>query len=148
MTLTPWLVAWLIMATSGLTPETLRTRNAYLAARSRIAHELVVEQHRHHSQRLDVRPDVERWRTLVEAYFPPSEVDRALSIIRCESGGDPRAFNRRSRAAGLFQHLLKYWEKRSAAAGWSGADPFDPTANVAVAAWLWRTGGWGHWTCA
>ncbi len=90
---------------------------------------------------------VEAWRTLVVAYFPASQVERAMRVMNCESGGNPFAKNRSSSASGLFQHLGKYWATRSAKAGWAGADIFDPTANVAVAAWLQRTGGWGHWVC-
>ena len=94
------------------------------------------------------RAGVEQWRPLVATYFRPGDVDRALRIMGCESGGDPNAANSRSSARGLMQHLGKYWAKRSAAAGWAGASIFDPTANVAVAAWLRdQPGGWGHWTC-
>jgi soluble lytic murein transglycosylase-like protein len=90
---------------------------------------------------------VEVWRGLVAEFFPADQVDRALRVMWCESKGDPGAVNGRSGAAGLFQHLPKYWDDRAAKAGWAGADIFDPTANVAVAAWLWRWGGWGHWSC-
>ena len=71
-----------------------------------------------------------------------------MRVIACESGGNPNAKNSGSSASGLFQHLAaKYWVSRSASAGWAGASVFDPEANVAVAAWLQRTGGWGHWVC-
>ena len=91
---------------------------------------------------------VEQWRSLVETYFRAADVDRALRIMRCESGGNPNAKSPISSASGLMQHLGKYWAARSAAAGWAGASIFDPTANVAVAAWLRdQAGGWGHWVC-
>ena len=97
---------------------------------------------------------VEPWRPLVEKHFPPGLVDDALSVMYCESKGDPLAVNRYSAAAGLFQHLPFYWPSRSAAAGWAGADVFDPEANIAVAAWLVnrtivveRREPWGHWVC-
>lgn len=90
---------------------------------------------------------VEQWRPLVSAYFATEQVDRAMRVMACESGGNPSAKNPRSSASGLFQHLARYWPSRSAKAGWAGASIWDPTANVAVAAWLWRTGGWGHWEC-
>lgn len=89
--------------------------------------------------------NVEQWRGLVSAYFPAEQVDRALCIMSYESGGNPSAKNPSSSASGLFQHLARYWPERSAKAGWAGADIFDPTANTAVAAWLWSVGGWGHW---
>jgi len=90
---------------------------------------------------------VEQWRPLVERWFDADEVETALRVMACESGGDPNAVNVRSGAAGLFQHLPKYWPERSRKAGWEGADIFDPEANIAVAAWLQRTGGWRHWVC-
>lgn len=97
-------------------------------------------------------PRVEQWRPLVEQYWGAAgygdEVEYALMILHAESTGVPTAVNPRSNASGLFQHLPKYWEERSRAAGWAGADIFDPEANVAVAAWLRATSpryGWRHW---
>ena len=99
----------------------------------------------------DLVPDevtrVADWRPLVAQYFEPHHVDRALGIIRCESGGRARAKNPASTASGLFQHLASLWPERSAKAGWAGSDVFDPVANVAVAAWLvYADGGWSHWS--
>ena len=89
---------------------------------------------------------VEQWRPLVATYFRPDDVDRALRIMECESGGVASAANKSSSARGLFQHLGKYWVARSAAAGFAGVSIFDPTANVATAAWLRdQPGGWLHW---
>lgn len=90
--------------------------------------------------------DTEDWRPLVEAFFSPSDVARAMDVIGCESGGDPNAKNRHSSASGLFQHLGSFWGERSEVSGYAGSDIFDPLANVAVAAWLvYDGGGWGHW---
>jgi soluble lytic murein transglycosylase-like protein len=95
----------------------------------------------------------ENWRGLVSQYFPGDLVDEALSIIQCESKGDPSAYNSRSGASGLFQFIPGTWANVSPKAGWGGASPFDPEANVASAAWLvdysidhgqYR---WYHWTC-
>lgn len=89
---------------------------------------------------------VERWRSLVAAYFRSDEVHKALHVISCESNGKPDAKNPGSSASGLFQHLARYWDSRSADAGWVGASIWDPEANVAVAAWLRdQRGGWRHW---
>jgi hypothetical protein len=90
---------------------------------------------------------VERWRPVVDTYFPEDRVDWALRIIECESHGDPEAKNPTSSASGLFQHLGSLWNERTLAAGWEGADIFDPFANIAMAAWLFETGGPGHWVC-
>ena len=91
---------------------------------------------------------VEEWRSLVSAYFAPEHVDLALLIISCESGGDPNAQNPTSGAAGLFQHLPRYWEARVASAGMPGASIFDPIANVAASAYLAYSDGWGHWSAS
>ena len=92
---------------------------------------------------------IDDWRPLVEAFFASGDVSRAMSVIGCESGGDPNAKNRYSTASGLFQHLASYWGQRSELAGYSGSDVFDPLANVAVAAWLvYDGGGWTHWAAS
>lgn len=90
-------------------------------------------------------PSVESWRPLVAAYFQPADVDLALLVIGCESGGDPNAKNPNSTASGLFQHLASYWDGRASAAGWAGSSIWNPEANVAVAAWLVYSDGWHHW---
>ena len=111
-------------------------------------HEAIGRQTPNRSPNADVPAGVEQWRTLVATYFRPADVDRALRIMRCESGGNPNAKNPGSSASGLFQHLGKYWPTRSAAAGFAGASIFDPTANVATAAWLRdQRGGFAHWVC-
>ena len=90
-------------------------------------------------------PAAEAWRFLVEAHFPASEVELALTVLWCESRGDPIATNPSSGAAGLFQHIPLYWPDRSAKAGFAGANIYDPTANVGVAAYLVVRDGWKHW---
>ncbi len=92
---------------------------------------------------------VEDWRPLIERFFAPEDVDRALRIVSCESGGDPAAANPISTARGLFQHLGSAWPKRAERAGWGGSDILDPVANTAVAAWLvYEGGGWSHWAAS
>lgn len=92
-------------------------------------------------------PRGEGWRPLLTAYFG-QHANEALTVLRCESSGDPAATNPSSGAAGLFQHLPQHWARRSADAGYPGADIYDPAANIAVAAWLSRGGtDWSHWTC-
>jgi len=92
--------------------------------------------------------EVEQWRALIRVYFPEDQVDRALKVLWCESRGSVDATHPTSFAAGLFQHLPKYWSERSIAAGFAGADIYDPTANVGVAAWLATTQGWYHWNAS
>lgn len=101
----------------------------------------------------DHPPAVERWRSLVESFFPSHRVEEALRIIDCESNGDPDAYNPYSGASGLFQFIPETWATTSSRAGYAGASPFDPEANVASAAWLaneyQRQGQyyWQAWNC-
>jgi hypothetical protein len=95
---------------------------------------------------------VERWRPLVAAYFPAGLVDQALSVIDCESNGNPAAIGPGG-ASGLFQFIPSTWASASANAGFEGASALDPTANVASAAYLVQasidsgSSAWGPWGC-
>jgi len=101
----------------------------------------------------DHPPAVERWRSLVQTFFPSHRVEEALRIIDCESNGDPNAYNPYSGASGLFQFIPTTWATTSPRAGYAGASPFDPEANVASAAWLaneYQKEGkyyWQAWNC-
>lgn len=101
----------------------------------------------------DFPPVIEQWRPLAEAYFPSNRVDEALAILQCESLGDPDAYNPYSGASGLFQFLPSTWASTSPKAGFSGASPFDPEANIGTAAWLASRyhelgqGYWAPWSC-
>ena len=88
-------------------------------------------------------------RGLVEEFFRPEDVNKAVRVSFCESSFNPAAVNPATGASGLFQHLPEFWAERSEAAGWAGSSIFDPRANVAVAAWLLYElpGGWTHWDC-
>ena len=81
-------------------------------------------------------PLVERWRSLVEQFFPADRVEQALRIINCESNGDPNAINPYSSASGLFQFIPSTWATTAHRAGYPDTSPFDPEANTASAAWL------------
>lgn len=85
---------------------------------------------------------VERWAPLVAEYFDHDDVDLALRIIACESGGQPNAKNRRSTASGLFQHLRGWWAGR-----WS-FDPFDPEQSIEYGAKLFYESGVGNWNAS
>jgi len=106
------------------------------------------------SPRPGLVPAVERWRSLVAAYFPADLVEDALYIIQCESNGDPNALNPYSGAAGLFQFLPGTWAVASVNAGVPDASVFDPEPNIAAAAWLsgyYQSSGrspWAGWACA
>ena len=88
-------------------------------------------------------------RGIIALFFAQQDVDLALEVAYCESRWDPGATNRSSGAAGLFQHIPRFWAERSTAAGWAGANIYDSHANTAVAAWLvYEGGGWIHWAAS
>jgi hypothetical protein len=89
---------------------------------------------------------------LVSQHFYPADQDLMLRIAFCESSAQPAdtystAHNSSSGAAGWFQHLPKFWEERTIAAGIPDADPYDPRSNVRIAAYLYYNtpGGVHHW---
>ena len=88
---------------------------------------------------------------LVDYFFAEPDRAWALKVALCESSGLPDhvssdAVHPSSRASGWFQHLPKFWQERSEAAGFAGVDILDPVANVGVAAWLlYDGGGKSHW---
>ena len=91
-------------------------------------------------------------RNLIRTYLEPEDHDWAEKVAFCESSAQPDdvfsfAVNKSSRAAGWFQHLPKFWEERTGAAGIPGASIADPVAQLKVAAYLlYETPqGRGHW---
>jgi outer membrane biosynthesis protein TonB len=86
-------------------------------------------------------------RSLVERYFPASEVDKAVLVAQCESNFDANARGGSGdNYVGLFQHADWVWADRAAKAGFAGADWWNPEANVAVSAWLLNGDDWWHWS--
>ena len=89
---------------------------------------------------------VEQWRPLVGAIFPPENVDAVLSVMRCESGGDPEAVSPTD-DHGLMQinrvnHVRFQWLYGDA------ANPYDPVQNLVVAAQISQDGtNFWAWTC-
>lgn len=59
-----------------------------------------------------------------EARAAGVDVGTAMRIAQIESGGDPRAQNRRSSAGGLFQFIDSTWAR------FGGGDKYDPTTNA------------------
>lgn len=88
--------------------------------------------------------DVEQWRTLVGAYFPADQINLALAVMRCESGGNPAAYNNSFGASGLMQ-VLASWADNF---GYTPSQLFDPSVNLHVASILFYDGGWRHWNAS
>jgi hypothetical protein len=87
-------------------------------------------------------------RALVSKYFATEDINQAVRVAWCESRFDPNSTNLRTGAVGLFQHLPKYWAERAENAGFPGADPADPEASTAAAAWaVYHGGGWDTFAC-
>lgn len=84
----------------------------------------------------------EPWRTLVSAYFPAAEVDRALCIIYHESRGNPSAVSPTD-DHGLFQIHAPIWGPHF---GVSRTDLYNPDTNTRVAAAVWASQGWRAWS--
>jgi hypothetical protein len=87
-------------------------------------------------------------RALVELYFEPQDVNRAVRIAWCESRFDPGATDLRTGGIGLFNHLPRYWDDRAANAGFDGVAATDAQASTAAAAWeVYNGAGWEIFNC-
>ena len=86
------------------------------------------------------------WRPLRRrVLLPLGPVEDALHIIACESMGIP-TWSTRRRGPRVCSRCTRGWHLDDL--GFERRRPFDPHANVAFAAWLWKeTGGWSHWHC-
>ena len=69
-----------------------------------------------------------------------------LRIAECESSLNPRVTGRDG-AAGLFQVVPATWDWVTERLRLPGASPYDPVANVEVAAWLLANLGPRQWGC-
>lgn len=87
-------------------------------------------------------------RALVSEYFSREDVNRAVRVAWCESRFDPQSVDLSTGAVGIFKHLPRYWADRASAAGFPGAEPSDPRASIAAAAWeVYEGGGWDVFSC-
>ena len=75
----------------------------------------------------------------------PGGASKALAIANRESNFRPRAYNCYSGAAGIFQHLRRYWPGRARTYGFRGWSAFNARANIMVTMRMVHRGGWGPW---
>jgi hypothetical protein len=72
--------------------------------------------------------------------------DKALSVARCESHLDPRAYA--SGNAGVFQQAVAYWPTRAQTFGFPGVWAYNGRANAIVSVRMAHVNGWSAWSCA
>jgi hypothetical protein len=75
----------------------------------------------------------------------PGGPAKALHVAFRESKFAPRAFNPRSCAQGLYQHLCRYWRGRAAAFGFGRWSPYNARANIFVTMRMVLREGWEPW---
>lgn len=80
----------------------------------------------------------------VAAHYGVSE-RKALYIAWRESRFRPSAYNAAGRAAGIYQHLLKYWPNRAEDYGFKNWSAFNARANVFVTMRMVLRYGWDPW---
>lgn len=71
---------------------------------------------------------------------------KALYIAWRESRYRPSAYNAAGGAAGIYQHLLKYWPQRAEDYGFKNWSAFNARANIMVTMRMVRRHGWGPWS--
>lgn len=71
---------------------------------------------------------------------------KAVDVAECESGLDPRAYNKPY--GGVYQQDEDEWDRRSRFFGFPGHSIFDPRANVTVSLRAIKGGGYEAWGCA
>tara|TARA_R100000231_G_scaffold59842_2_gene49051 strand:- start:246 stop:656 length:411 start_codon:yes stop_codon:yes gene_type:complete len=90
---------------------------------------------------------VQDWRPLIEKYFEPQDVDKAMRIIFCESSGRSNAVGKNTngtRDVGLWQFNDETWRWLKPKLKIQD-DRFDAETSTAVASWLVYNDGWFHW---
>jgi soluble lytic murein transglycosylase-like protein len=70
---------------------------------------------------------------------------KALYIAWRESRFRPSAYNAYGNAAGIYQHLLKYWPNRAEDFGFGDSSPFNARANIFVTMRMVNRYGWDPW---
>ncbi|HWL90499.1 MAG TPA: hypothetical protein VNP90_03960 [Actinomycetota bacterium] len=71
--------------------------------------------------------------------------EKALYIAWRESRYRPSAYNSWGGAAGIYQHLLKYWPNRADDYGFRDWSAFNARANIFVTMRMVKRYGWNPW---
>jgi hypothetical protein len=74
-------------------------------------------------------------------------VSKSLSVAKCESGYNPKAYNPAGPWAGVYQQDTDYWPQRAKKYGHPGESVFDAYANIDVSLKMAKSTGWHHWAC-
>ena len=70
---------------------------------------------------------------------------KALYVAWRESRYRPSAYNDGGGAAGIYQHLLRYWPDRARDYGFADRSAFDARVNIFVTMRMVREYGWDPW---
>ena len=71
--------------------------------------------------------------------------EKALYVAWRESRFRPSAYNSGGGAAGIYQHLLKYWPNRAEDYGFKNWSAFNARANIFVTMRMVKRYGWDPW---
>jgi hypothetical protein len=102
---------------------------------------------------MNLPANAEQWRSLVEKYFPPDQVENAMAVLQGESSGNPNATNSNTNGTtdrGLFQiNDVHTQELKDRGIISSEDDLYDPETNVKAASQVYSQGdGWHQWMAA
>lgn len=78
------------------------------------------------------------------AYYNVSS-SKALYIAWRESRYLPTAYNQKGDAAGIYQHVMKYWPDRAETYGFPDSSAFNARANIIVTMRMVHRIGWSPW---
>jgi soluble lytic murein transglycosylase-like protein len=70
---------------------------------------------------------------------------KAIHVAWRESRFRPSAYNAAGEAAGIYQHLLRYWPDRAKEYGLKDSSAFNARANILVTMHMVRHYGWDPW---
>jgi hypothetical protein len=99
----------------------------------------------------DAHPLMLMLRCAVTRWPVPGGLDKAISVVACESSWNPLTVNEGGTHFGLFQHDKRYWRQRWR--DWGKAldtpnNPLDAWASIIVSVRIINRYGWSAWSCA